>query len=253
MKYLGLSLILLLSFACRDQKGTTSKTTWNTKQEAERSKTHNQLLEIERKQGWKLLFDGKTLDGWHLYNVPVGESAWEVRDGTLYCNALDESKKQGDLVTDAEFENYELSLEWKISPRGNSGIFINVTEAPELGAAWQSGPEYQILDPAHMDQEVETKRSGCLYGFSPQKNEAITKSKGEWNHSRIVQRDGKVEFYLNGTLTGEEDFTAEAWKEKVAASRFAAHKAFGAATKGKIALQDWYFEVWFRNIKIREF
>lgn len=252
MRYPVIILLLLTALACRERDDKSSKTVWNTKEEAELSKVHNQLLDIEKRQGWKLLFDGKTLDGWHVFNAPQGDSAWEVREGTLYCNALDESKIQGDLVTDAVYENYELSLEWKISPRGNSGIFINVLEGPELGAAWQSGPEYQILEPGHMDQDVETKKSGCLYGFYPQKNEAITKSEGEWNHTKIIQNEGKVEFYLNGILTAEEDFTSSSWKDKVAASGFKDHKAFGSVTKGKIALQDWYFEVWFRNIKIRE-
>lgn len=250
--FLGLAISFLLITACKNEKDKKDAETWHTKKVALENETHNQLFDIEKEQGWELLFDGKTLNGWHLYNAPGANLAWEVKDGMLYCNATDESKQQGDLVTDKAYENYELTLEWKISGRGNSGIFINVQEKPELGAAWQTGPEYQILDPDHMDQKIETKRSGCLYGFSPQKNESPTNSEGQWNTTTIKQLNGKVEFYLNGILTAEEDFTSPEWKEKIAASGFKDRPGFGMATQGKIALQDWYFEVWFRNIKIRE-
>ena len=251
IKFLGLIISVLLITACENEKQKQEPQTWHTKKMALENETHNQLLDIEKEQGWELLFDGKTLNGWHLYNAPGADLAWEVKNGELYCNAKDENKQQGDLVTDKAYENYELILEWKISGRGNSGIFINVQEKPELGAAWQSGPEYQILDPDHMDHDVAVKKSGCLYAFSPQENEVDTKS-GQWNETRIKQVDGKVEFYLNGTLTAVQDFTTPEWQEKVAATHFKNHPEFGKYTQGKIALQDWYFEAWFRNIKIRQ-
>ncbi len=239
-------------YACKDMSDKKESKIWRTKKLAQENAKHNELLKIEEKQGWKLLFDGKTLNGWHLYNYPDSTSVWKVDDGILYCNAKDETRKHGDLITDKAYENYELTLDWKISGRGNSGIFINVQEKPELTAAWQSGPEYQLLDPDHMDSDVATKQSGCLYGFSPQTNKATTKQGGQWNHTRIKQLNGKIEFYLNGVLTSTEDFTSPAWKDKVASSGFKKHPEFGKSTAGKIALQNWYFDVWFRNIKIRE-
>ncbi len=242
-------LFIVLFTGCKKEK---KQTIWHTKQVAQENAKHNRLLDIEKEQGWELLFDGKTLNGWHLFNAPNTKSVWKVVDGQLYCGATDDSLPQGDLVTDKDFENYELMLEWRISGRGNSGVFINVQEGTSYTAAWQTGPEYQILDPEHMDYGIETKKTGCLYGFSPQLNDATTKPQGKWNQSRIVQKDGKIEFYLNGTLTAVEDFGAKAWQEKVANSGFKDKPDFGAATKGKIALQDWYFEVWFRNIKIRQ-
>ncbi len=250
-KHFIILLLTLVVLGCKTEEKKEGDKAWRTKKLALENETHNQLLDVEKEAGWQLLFDGKTLNGWHLYNEPGTESAWEVRNGELYCNATDESKKQGDLVTDLAYGNYELTMEWKISGRGNSGIFINVQERPELGTAWQTGPEYQILDPNHMDHDVAVKKSGCLYAFSPQENEADTKS-GQWNQTRIKQVDGKVEFYLNGTLTATQDFTAPEWQQKVAATHFKNYPEFGKHTKGKIALQDWYFEVWFRNIKIRE-
>ncbi|UWX56502.1 DUF1080 domain-containing protein [Maribacter litopenaei] len=142
-----LSFILLLIFSCKQQEKEKFKIE-RSKELAIKNKVHNQLLDIEKEQGWKLLFDGETLNGWHLYNKPdsTGYSAWEVKDGTIYCNATDESKVFGDLVTDTEFENYELEFEWQMGLRGNGGVFVNVQESPEYAATYETGSEYQLLD-----------------------------------------------------------------------------------------------------------
>lgn len=246
-----LSFVLFAMVSCKNESKKEETQTWRTKKEALENETHNQLLDVEKEQGWELLFDGKTLNGWHLYNNPGVNSVWEVVDGELHSNANDESLTAGDLLTDKPYTNYELTLEWKISSRGNSGIFINVQEKPEIPTAWQTGPEYQILDSEHMDYNLPEKRPGCLYVFAPQKN-AVEMKPGEWNTTRIKQVDGKVEFYLNGVLTGEQDFNDPEWKKMIAATHFAKYPEFGKATQGKIALQYWYFETWFRDIKIRE-
>jgi hypothetical protein len=211
----------------------------------------NTLSSQEKEQGWTLLFDGKTLNGWHLYNKGNGPSSWKVVNNEIYCDPVDKSENS-DLVTDKEFENYELQLEWKISEKGNSGIFINVQERPELATAWASGPEYQILEETHHDFPNEKKRAGCLYNFYPQLNTAKLHPLNEWNQTRIVQNDGKVEFYLNGILTCKEDFNSQAWKDTIAKTHFKEFPEFGKYTKGRIALQDWAKGVYFRNIKIRE-
>lgn len=251
LKISGLLCLVLFIVSCKTQDKEEQSSEWHTKQIAEENESHNQLYDIEKEQGWELLFDGKTLNGWHVYNAPNAPSVWEVKDGALHRNPKVETEHNEDLVTEKSFENYELVLEWKISSRGNSGVFINVQEKPEVATAYQSGPEYQILDPNHMDQDIPVKKSGCLYALSPQQNEAITQA-GQWNQTRIKQVDGKVEFYLNGVLTATQDFTTPEWHEKVASTHFKNYPEFGKATQGKIALQDWYFEVWFRDIKIRE-
>jgi len=211
----------------------------------------NTLSEQEQKEGWTLLFDGKSFDKWHIYNAgsPAG-SAWQIRNGEIYCDPDNESQK-GDLVTNEEFENYELKFQWKLMKEGNSGVFINVLETSDLNATWHSGPEYQLLDDAHADYDVFAKRSGCLYTFAPQKNLANNKVRTEWNNSRIVQKDGKVQFYLNDILTAEMDFKSKAWFDKIEKSHFRDFPEFGKHTKGKIALQDWSRGVSFRNIKIK--
>ena len=150
------------------------------------------------------------------------------------------------------YGNFEFTFDWKLTENGNSGVFINVVEGPAYNTTWQTGPEYQLLDPTHIDQKVEAKRSGCLYNYSPQLTNTETHPAGEWNHSRIIQKDGKVEFYLNGNLTARADFTSPEWKDWIATSGFEKFPDFGLATKGHIALQQWTSMVWFRNLKIRE-
>ncbi|MEM9647022.1 MAG: DUF1080 domain-containing protein [Bacteroidota bacterium] len=249
-------LVLLIFLGCLTSCKTDKKEsqTWQTKKLAIESQVHNQLLEIEKEQGWALLFDGETLKGWHLYNNSDSTqlSAWEVRDGALFCNATDETRVFGDLVTDKEYENYELVFDWQMALRGNGGVFINVQESTEYTATYKTGPEYQLLEPAHMDTKTPLKRPGCLWGLSPQLNVVEANPTGQWNTTKIVQQDGKIEFYLNGKLTAKEDLTSNEWREKIAGSSFKDSPAFGKATKGKIALQNWYFETWFRNMKIRE-
>ena len=253
-RFLSLAFLFLLLFTFCKRDTTKETPAWRTKKIAKENQVHNQLLEVEKAQGWQLLFDGKTLEGWHLYNKPDSTrfSAWEVRDGILFCNATDESKVHGDLVTDAEYENYELVFEWQIAVRGNSGVFINVLESEDIPTAYQSGPEYQLLEPSHMDNSIPEKRPGCLYGFSAQTVEVEAQPAGQWNTSRILQKDGVIQFYLNGKLTAEANFNTPEWKQQVAQTHFANYPRFGTATSGKIALQNWYFEVGFRNMKLRE-
>lgn len=250
-KITGSILVLFLLVSCKSDRKKEEPDTWRTKKAAVENATHNQLLDVEKKEGWELLFDGETLNGWHLYNDLNANSVWEVVDGELHSNANDESLTAGDLVTDKAYTNYELSLEWKISGNGNSGVFINVQELPDVPTAWQTGPEYQILGADHMDYDVPEKRPGCLYVFLPQQNEVEVKQ-GDWNKTTIKQVDGKITFYLNGVLTAKQDFNTPEWKQMIADSRFSNYPEFGKTTEGKIALQYWYFETWFRNIKIRE-
>lgn len=211
----------------------------------------NELTKQEQEQGYELLFDGKTLNGWHVYNQGKIASAWVAQDGELSCLPGTDAT-HGDLVTDQDFENYELRFDWKISKAGNSGVFINVVERSDIPTAWASGPEYQLLEKEHHDYDKEMKRAGCLYNFSPQLNPAEVKPANEWNHSVIKQQDGKIEFTLNGTITAKEDFNADHWKKSVADSYFKDFPEFGKHLKGRIALQDWNNGISFKNIRIKK-
>lgn len=217
--------------------------------------THNSLTPAEIESGWQLLFDGKTISGWHLYNEGKIQSAWTVRNGELLCDPNIEKVERGDLVSDQIFTDYDFSFEWKISEAGNSGVFINVQEAPEFPTAWTTGPEYQLLDNANMPKDyLKTGKfsAGCVYSLSPLLHEVQPKPAGQWNTSRILQQNGVITFWLNGIETGHEDMKTEHWKQLIAASKLGNFPSFGKAIQGKIAFQDWSKGVALRNIKIKK-
>jgi hypothetical protein len=212
---------------------------------------NNELTKKEKVQGWQLLFNGKSTSGWHLYNSKEPFTVWKAKDGELYCDPKDKSGS-GDIVTDKEFKDFDLKFEWKLPKGGNSGVFINVLERKDIPAAWASGPEYQLLEDSHPDYAKPKSRSGCLYSFYPQKNPAKKVSPDIWNHSEIKQKNGRIEFYLNGVLTAKENLKSQEWAKKVSASYFNSLPEFGKHTSGHISLQDWSTGIAFRNIKIKE-
>ena len=213
-------------------------------------KHDNELTEEEKKEGWVLLFDGTSMKGWHLYNN-YKSSTWSVKDGELICGP-DKRLEHGDLVTDKEYTNYDLRFDWKINKEGNSGVFINVLERPDIPATYASGPEYQILEVSHVDYTDPVKRTGCIFDLTRQINPVNQLPPGQWNESRIRQQNGHVEFYLNGVLTTEQDLTSAAWIDSVGKTHFSRYPEFGKHVSGHIALQDWFKAVSFKNFKIRE-
>lgn len=212
----------------------------------------NKLSKKEKKDGVQLLFDGKSFNGWHTYGKPgtVGTS-WTIENGVI---GFDASKKDGgDLITNEDFENYDFSVDWKISKNGNSGIIFNVTEdKAKYYATYVTGPEMQVLDDeGHADGKIIKHRSGDLYDLIKSTVETV-KPVGEWNTARIVNNKGLLQLYLNGTKVVETRTDDENWKNLIAGSKFKEMKAFGVNMKGKIALQDHGNQVWFRNIKIKK-
>jgi hypothetical protein len=212
----------------------------------------NTLTSKEKKDGWKLLFDGTSTTGWRNFNSNTLGDGWKVKDGALYLdNSVTQREERGDLVTQDEYENYEFALEWKIDSCGNSGILFNVVEDPKLKATYHTGPEMQVLDNnCHPDAKIEKHRAGDLYDLIKVKKENV-KPVGEWNQARLISNKGKYEFWLNGVKQVEFTMHTPEWETMVANSKFKAWSDFGKATKGHIALQDHGDKVWFRNIKIR--
>jgi hypothetical protein len=213
----------------------------------------NTLTAKEKKAGWKLLFDGSSKTGWHSYNKTEATDIWKVEDGALTIDSVARKNgtPDGDLVTNDEFENYELALEWKISEAGNSGIIFSVHEDPKLGASYLTGPEMQVLDDAkHPDGKYPKHNSGDLYDLKKSVKNAA-KPVGEWNKVRILKKDGHLTFWLNGTKTVETTIGSDEWKELLANSKFKKWKDFAQYAKGHIALQDHGDQVWYRDIKIR--
>ncbi|MBX2894107.1 MAG: DUF1080 domain-containing protein [Cyclobacteriaceae bacterium] len=212
---------------------------------------HNSLSAKEKKDGWQLLFDGKTTKGWHNYKSDQVGTAWKISEEALFLDTSNKEEKGGDLVTDQQFENYELYLEWKIQPCGNSGVIFNVQESDEYRYVWVTGPEMQVLDnECHPDAKIIKHRAGDLYDLISCSKETV-KPAGEWNAVRLVSNKGKYEFWLNGVKTVEFTMHTPEWDAMVAGSKFKSMPGFGKFSKGHIALQDHGDKVWYRNIKIK--
>ncbi len=211
---------------------------------------NNSLSKQEKKEGWHLLFNGKNLKGWHTYLKKDVTPAWKVRDGAI---GLDHSNNAegGDLVTDAEYQNFELSLEWKISEEGNSGIIFDVHEAPEYHETYLTGPEMQVLDNKNAeDNKKENHLAGSLYDIIAA-NPQTANPAGEWNKVRIRLDNGHLTFWMNGKKVVETQMWNKDWQELVNNSKFRDWKGFAAYKKGHIALQDHGHAVWYKDIKIK--
>jgi len=216
----------------------------------------NTLTQAEKSEGWKLLFDGKTTNGWRNFKSDKISPAWKVSGGALMLDVTKKDGKRveegGDIVTEGEYENYELSLEWRIQACGNSGVIFNVQEGDAYDYVWKTGPEMQVLDnTCHPDAKITKHRAGDLYDLISCKKETV-KPAGGWNVAKIVSNQGRYEFWLNGEKTVEFTMHTPQWNQLVAGSKFKDMPDFGKFTSGRISLQDHGDQVWFRNIKIKE-
>jgi hypothetical protein len=209
-------------------------------------------------QGFVSIFDGKTAAGWRGYNKPAfPDKGWEIVDGTLHCigsGAGEAGGGGGDIIYNKKLSNFELSLEWKISEGGNSGIFILAQEIPDT-PIYESAPEMQVLDnERHPDAKLGkngNRMAGSLYDLIPAVPQN-TKPAGQWNKVDIICYQGTVVYNQNGANVVEYHLWTDAWKKMVADSKFKDWQWFiNPAKEGYIGLQDHGNDVWFRNIKLK--
>jgi len=209
----------------------------------------NTLTAGERKEGFKLLFDGKTIDQWRGFKMPAMPDNWTVVDGTIN---LTTPRRAVDIISIEEFTDFDFKFDWKLGeiPAGsNSGVMFYVTEEGE--ATYHSGPEYQVLDNArHPDGKNPLTTSGACYAiYAPTRD--VTRPIGEWNEGRIIVNKGKVQHWLNGEKVVEYDMNSAEWKAKVLGSKFKEWPIFGMARKGHLALQQHGGPISYRNLRIR--
>jgi len=208
----------------------------------------------EADKGWISLFDGKTMDGWHGYGKGDLNGRWKIYDSTLI---LDTSVKlngpNGNLLTNEEYDNFHLKLDWKISQKGNSGILFYVHEdTAQFKEPYFTGPEMQVVDnEGHPDGKLIKHQAGDLYDLIACSTKT-EKPAGEWNHAEIVSNNGKLELFLNGTNVVTTNLWDDNWKQLVAGSKFKAWPAFATYKKGAICLQDHGDVVSFKNIMIKK-
>lgn len=218
----------------------------------------NTLTPAEEEAGWKLLFDGESTEGWKGYLKDTPGSSWLAQNGMLMLDSKkgDDGKWKaedgGDIMTEETYKDFEFSVDWKISSCGNSGIIYFVHESEEYKNTYNTGPEMQILDNVcHPDTKYPTHRAGDLYDMIEGKYGTVRPA-GEWNTSKIISKDGKIEQWQNGRKIVEVTMFDDTWKGRIANSKFKNMPNFGSYNVGHVALQDHDDPVWFKNIKIRK-
>jgi hypothetical protein len=230
------------------------------------SATPNELTAAERAAGWRLLFDGTTLKGWHglgFKDIPAG--LWVVESGAIKHVENGKGPVQADgqpltgmdLISSGSYRDFELSWQWKIAPAGNSGLKYNVSEQlstqmspPHAAKGW----EYQMIDDErNEDNKLASHRSGALYDMLPPAENKPVNPAGQWNRSTIVMRGNHGEHWLNGAKVVEYDIGSARFDSAFAKSKYKSYPAwFPVRRTGQIVLQDHGDVVWFRDIKIRE-
>jgi hypothetical protein len=212
--------------------------------------------EKKEKTEWEFL--STSAARWHTYGKESMGTAWKVEDSTLHLDASIkngwQTKDGGDIVTNDEYENFELQLDWKISEGENSGIMIYVHEdTMRYKYPWESGPEIQIADnEKNEDGKIYKSRAGDIYELVPSTSEKFVKPAGQWNHMEIMANNGKLDSYMNGEHVLSTTLWDDAWKKAMEGTKFKTFPGFGTFKKGKIGLQDHGADVWFRNVKIKK-
>lgn len=206
----------------------------------------NTLTPAEKAAGWKLLFDGKSTSQWRGYK----QQAFPAKGWTIEDGAMKTASGGGDIITTDQYGDFELELEWKASPKANSGIMFHVTE--KYDATYLTGPEFQLFDDAgNNTNPTDMHSAGALYDLAPPVAGKKLNPAGEWNQARIVLKDGLLRQYVNGVKVVECRVDDQSWKDKIAKSKFKDTEGFGVQPRGHIAIQDHGDTLWFRNMKVR--
>lgn len=238
--------ITLTSTAC--QNGDTARQMASDAMQEETDKqTMFALSSEEKAEGFRVLFDGSSLDHWRGFKTDDVPKGWSVENRSLHFAG----DGGGDIVTRDEFESFELRLDWRISEGGNSGIFFHVAEGDQENT-YETGPEMQVLDnERHADARNGLDRTaGANYALH-EPTEDASRPAGEWNEVRLVVDGAHVEHWLNGKKIVEYEMWSDDWKRRVAAGKFDAMPGYGLEKTGHIGLQDHGDPVWFRNIRIK--
>jgi hypothetical protein len=204
------------------------------------------LTAEQRAAGWRSLFDGTSTSAWRGYRSPTFPAGWTIVDGVLT-----KSGSVGDLVSKEQFGNFELALDWNLSPAGNAGIFYRGTE--DYDHIYWSAPEYQLLDDAnHPDGKSRLTSAGAAYGLYPSPA-GVVKPAGQWNSTLIVVNGNRVQHWLNGQKLLEYELGSPDWEAKVKASKFVEYPKYGRASRGYIGIQgDHEGVLSIRNVRVRE-
>ena len=220
------------------------------------AQTPNTLSPQEKKEGWKLLFDGRDLKGWHRYNGKDTPTSWKVEQGVLHLDVPSATggpaRDAGDLVTDAPVTgDFEFKAEFKIEKYTNSGFFFFVQEEPKYKKIFDTAIEVQVGDDKLYGKEVNHPHSsGDLFGLADVRLQE-PKPLGGWNQLMVSMKKNKLTVTLNGYTVQEHDLTSADWKQRMSTSKLNDKPVGKGKFSGRIGLQDWNTSVWYRDIKLR--
>ena len=239
LTYLLVSILVVSLYSCKEKP--KEEATATTENEPETSE-------------WITLFDGTSTDGWRGYNQDSLPSNWVIEDGALKSLGTG-GDIGGDIVYGKDsFENFELTLEWKISEGGNSGVFYHVQEGKQYKAPYENAPEYQLIDDIGFVEPLEEwQKAGADYAmYPPDTTQNAVKKAGEWNTTRILFTPEKVEYWLNGKKVVSFVPYSEDWQERRNSGKWDAYPDYGKFKTGLIGLQDHGSFIWFKDIKIKK-
>lgn len=249
-KYLVIKVLLLLAItvSCRQKPAGDPMTLLS---EIDLKAAPNTLTTKEAKKGWKLLFDGKSTEGWHGYNMTIFPDCWAVEEGAFTMNTTGGAESQ-DIITDNKYRNFALSLEYKLTKAANSGIIYQVAEDTTYKFPYETGPEFQVIDhEGWPDKLEEWQINGANYAMYPPKVKPY-KPVGEWNHAMLIVNGNKVTQILNGQVVVEYEKYSDEWNKLRNSGKWIDFPDWGKYDEGHISLQNHGTKVWYRNIKLKE-
>ena len=244
---LSLAILLLISWTPSEKRDPLTLYS-----QINRSSTPNTLAAVEKKKGWKLLFDGLTTNGWHGYNLKGFPDSWIIEDGVFTTTTKGGSESQ-DIITDKEYHNFAFSVDFKLMKGTNSGIIFQVNEDPKYKFPYETGPEFQIIDQANWpDPLKDWQICGANYAMYPPKA-LPSKPVGEWNHLMLVVDGNHVTQIINGVVVVQYEKYTDEWKKLRSSGKWADFPDYGKFDTGHISLQNHGTQIWFSNIKLNEF
>lgn len=245
---LAFAMAIVIS-SCKTQEKTDALTLY---QELDKDLEINTLSKNEKQQGWILLFDGVTFNGWRGYNMDKFPESWEIVDGTFSMTSRGGGENSQSIITEKKYESFAFSVEFKLTKGANSGIIFQVEEDTKYKYAYETGPEYQVIDHENWPTELEDWQiCGANYAMYPPKTRPY-KPVGEWNRALLVVDGNHVTQILNGEIVVEYEKYSEEWTKLRNSGKWSDYPDYGKFDEGYIALQNHGTHVSYRNIKIKE-
>jgi len=259
ISYFLLTSAAMLLFACGGKKTEQSSSEGEKNVdpmalygEIDRTSVPNTITEAEKSEGWQLLFDGTTANSWHGYNLKGFPDCWAIEDGSLTMKSVGAQEEEQDLLTNKEYKSFALSLEYKMTKGANSGVVFQIKEDPKYRFAYETGPEFQVIDHENWHEKLEDWQiNGGNYAMYPPIAKPY-KAIGEWNQLMLVVNGNDVTQILNGEVTVKYTKYSDEWTKLRNSGKWSAFPDYGKYDEGYISLQNHGTKVWYRNIMIKE-